>query len=191
MQQIPHTTGHVATSYIKEYDFNNYEGFMKEKNPIDSGIVANDSCNHKALKQSQGLKIWGKDSKGYVYFACINCGTTKRKYQGHGLCEYCFKRRWIQIKNPYKKLMGKFGGWSYEHDKCIECGTTQTKHRARGLCMNCYNLILYHKKYPNAGTKGNPLNGKWSRKYNCCIECGTTEKKHQSNGLCETCYKQK
>ena len=65
------------------------------------GIVSNDSNSHFGVQQSQGLKIWGKDTQGNVYYKCIQCGSSKRKHKVKGLCSKCyhFKLYKIQTKN--------------------------------------------------------------------------------------------
>ena len=108
------------------------------------------------------------------YEKCVECGTTKLKHAGNGLCSSCYKKYF------YNKLKEK---WSKKYKKCKVCGRTDRPHKAKGLCGTCYSNKRNHKN----GIKKRNF-GAWSWYYNKCKKCGTTEREHASNGLCKDCF---
>lgn len=55
------------------------------------------NCYHKERRKSEDRSIW----KSKDFPACLSCGTTSKKHQGHGLCVTCFSRKWF-LDNPEK-----------------------------------------------------------------------------------------
>ena len=65
--------------------------------------------------------------------ACVDCGTTERRYAAHGLCTACYSR-WSRAG----KLTTFKNRWSAVADACLDCGGRERKHVAHGLCKSCY-----------------------------------------------------
>ena len=72
---------------------------------------------------------------------CRECGATKRRIQGHGLCERCYQRQWRKSIDHTKWNSKDFP------DGCVKCGTTARRHGGQGLCRLCYQR-KYHTAIP-------------------------------------------
>ena len=61
----------------------------RQNNDLSNLTLMTPSDHSQLHRRLDGLNgRWSRD-----YDACIVCGTTSRKHQGHGLCTRCYKRR--------------------------------------------------------------------------------------------------
>jgi len=88
------------------------------------------SCHMKIHGITPEIFRRGIDGWSKKYQSCIECGTTKKRHNGHGLCINCYARKNLKRAFRYK--------WSMKHEKYLICGTTEKRHEAHGFCLSCY-----------------------------------------------------
>lgn len=112
----------------------------KTNNSVDNLMImsfADHARFHRKMEKTQWSRKFQK---------CQQCGSTKIKHFGHGLCKHCYDNSYkvaIRLKAGHVPMSILKSHWGYSRkskqffDYCMNCHSTNRPYLANGLCTLC------------------------------------------------------